>query len=107
MSEEIIEGYRLSPAQKRLWQQMNQHGASAFRSAVRVSVRGSLDQSLLQKAWLRLATRHEVLRTTFSSAPGLDFPLQVIGGTESKDAWQVRVHENEVEVVTNAMLADG
>ena len=54
MSEEIIEGFRLSPAQQRLWQQMNQHGASAFRSAVRISVRGALDHALLQKAWLRL-----------------------------------------------------
>ena len=78
MSEEIIEGFRLSPAQQRLWQQMSQHGAAAFYSTVRVSVRGALDQALLQKAWLRLLNRHEVLRTTFSSAPGLDLPLQVI-----------------------------
>jgi len=110
MSEEIIEGFRLSPAQKRLWRQMHEHGASAFRSAVRVSVRGPLDQALLHEAWLRVATRHEVLRTTFSSAPGLDFPLQVIGSTE-QDGWQLRIQEkgelqSEVEVVTSAMLAD-
>src|SRR4051794_34183348 len=106
MSEEIIEGFRLSPAQQRLWQQMNQHGAAAFHSAIRVSVRGSLDQALLQQAWLRLVQRHEVLRTTFSSAPGLELPLQVIGSAEAKDGWQVRIRESEVEITAGAMLAD-
>jgi len=106
MSEEIIEGFRLSPAQQRLWQQMNQHGAAAFHSAIRVSVRGSLDQALLQQAWLRLVQRHEVLRTTFSSAPGLELPLQVIGSAAAKDGWQVRIRESEVEITAGAMLAD-
>ena len=53
--------------------------------------------------------RHEVLRTTFSSAPGLDFPLQVIGSAEQATV-QVREKgelQSEVEVVTSAMLADG
>ncbi|HKP83852.1 MAG TPA: amino acid adenylation domain-containing protein, partial [Pyrinomonadaceae bacterium] len=123
MSEEIIEGFRLSPAQQRLWQQMNRYGASAFRSAVRISVRGPLDRGVLRRAWLQLATRHEVLRTTFSSTPGLDLPVQVIGDADepasdhamvcggARDGWQVRVQErgdleSEVEVVTSAMLAD-
>ncbi|HEU4873374.1 MAG TPA: condensation domain-containing protein, partial [Pyrinomonadaceae bacterium] len=123
MFEEIIEGFRLSPAQQRLWQQMNRYGASAFRSAVRISVRGPLDRNVLRRAWLQLANRHEVIRTTFSSAPGLDLPVQVVGVAdepaldlamvcgEARDGWQVRVQEkgdlqSEVEVVTNAMLAD-
>ena len=108
MSEEIIEGFRLSPTQKRLWRQMDQHGASAFRSAVRILVRGKFDHALLQKAWQRLVDRHEVLRTTFSSAPGLDFPLQVIGSAEQATV-QVREKgelQSEVEVVTSVMLAD-
>src|SRR6185295_8554341 len=124
MFEEIIEGFRLSPAQQRLWQQMNRHGAAAFRSAVRISVRGPLDRGVLRRAWLQLATRHEVLRTTFSSMPGMDLPVQVIGVAdepaldhtmvcgEARDGWQVRVQErgdlqSQVEVVTSAMLADG
>jgi amino acid adenylation domain-containing protein/FkbM family methyltransferase len=109
MSEEIIEGYRLSPAQKRLWRQMDQYGASAFRSVVRISVRGQLDHALLHKAWQRLVERHEVLRTTFSSAPGLDFPLQVIGSTQQAtlQVREISEQQSEVEVLTSAMLADG
>ncbi|HEX7773173.1 MAG TPA: hypothetical protein VF435_12180, partial [Pyrinomonadaceae bacterium] len=124
MFEEVIEGFRLSPTQQRLWQQMNRHGASAFRSAVRISVRGPLDRGVLRRAWFQLATRHEVLRTTFGSSPGLDLPVQVIGVAdepsldhtivcgEARDGWQVQVQdrgdlETEVEVVTSAMLADG
>src|SRR5688572_20912252 len=123
MFEEIIEGFRLSPTQQRLWRQMNRHGALAFGSAVRISVRGPLDRGVLRRAWLQLATRHEVLRTTFSSAPGLDLPVQVVGVAdepsldhammcgEAREGWQVRVQErgelqSEVEVVTSAMLAD-
>src|ERR1041384_1777559 len=107
MSEEIIEGFRLSPAQQRLWQQMNQHGAAAFQSAIRIQVSGPLDQALLQQAWLRLVQRHEVLRTTFTSAPGLDLPLQVIGSAAAKDGWELRVRESgELEITAGAMLAD-
>jgi len=107
MSEEIIEGFRLSPAQQRLWQQMNQHSAAAFHSAIRIKVSGPLDQARLQQAWLRLVQRHEVLRTTFSSAPGLDLPLQVIGSAAAKDGWALRVRESgELEITTGAMLAD-
>ena len=79
MSEEMIEGYRLSPQQQRLWQLMLNHGPAAFRSTLRLSLRGSLDHALLHRAWLDMAARHEALRTTFRSAPGLDLPVQVIG----------------------------
>ena len=137
MSEEMIEGYRLSPQQQRLWQLMLNHGPAAFRSTLRLSLRGSLDHALLHRAWLDMAARHEALRTTFRCAPGLDLPVQVIGsaeqsaleyarvegtGTEVRAegerwgeegaGWRVIVQaggagESEVEVEVSALLGDG
>lgn len=78
-SEEIIEGYRLSPQQRRGWEWMRCAGSGAFRSSVAVSVKGRVDAAVLRDAWGKVVARHEALRTSFRFVPGLDFPVQVIG----------------------------
>jgi len=76
-SEEIIEGYRLSPQQRRLWQWMGCAGA-AFHSSVALTVNGRVDALRLRDAWNKVVGRHEAMRTSFRFVPGLDFPVQVI-----------------------------
>jgi amino acid adenylation domain-containing protein/FkbM family methyltransferase len=71
-----IEGFRLSPQQRRLGSLPN--GASpAFRVTAAVRLRGG-DPERLRAALRRAAGRSEILRTVFQALPGMDLPLQGI-----------------------------
>jgi amino acid adenylation domain-containing protein/non-ribosomal peptide synthase protein (TIGR01720 family) len=70
--------YPLSPAQ----QGMLFHSLYAPHSAVYVgqltlTLKGNLDKSALERAWLQVVNRHTALRSTFAWE-GLDEPLQVV-----------------------------
>ncbi len=81
MSEEITQGYRLSPQQKHLWLLQR---ASAFWSRCAVRVSGPLDLERLERAVKWVVEQHEILRTTFPLLPGMTLPAQVIH-EESRD----------------------
>jgi amino acid adenylation domain-containing protein len=72
-----IEGFDLSPQQRRIWV-LARHGGGAFRSWCVVSIRGPLSRAELQAALGRIVERHEVLRTSFRSLPGLPTGVQVV-----------------------------
>ena len=74
MSQEMIEGYRLSPQQRHLWTQ-----PLSDRSAVcAVQIKGELDIAALRRAIHHVVSQHEILRTTFKLLPGMMIPVQVI-----------------------------
>src|SRR5215208_6733419 len=80
MYEETINGYRLSPQQERLWRLLaDTQTPHPFRSACAAEVVGSLDVQRLARALTLACRRHESLRTSFETLPGLDLPLQVVG----------------------------
>ena len=86
MSRETVDGFRLSPTQRRLWGLMGQEDAGPFRVQAFVSLDGALDRELLADALARLVARHEILRTTFQRLPGMEAPLQVIAeALETRD----------------------
>ncbi|HYO62152.1 MAG TPA: amino acid adenylation domain-containing protein [Pyrinomonadaceae bacterium] len=72
-----VEGFRLSPQQRALWQLRREGGAGAALCAVRLE--GALGRGRLQKALRRVVERHEILRTTFPAAAGFRLPVQVVG----------------------------
>jgi amino acid adenylation domain-containing protein/non-ribosomal peptide synthase protein (TIGR01720 family) len=74
MSQEIIEGYRLSPQQKRLWL-LRQSDRTAL-CAVRID--GELKVESLEQAVRQVVSKQESLRTTFKLLPGMTIPVQVI-----------------------------
>ena len=75
MSQEI-EGYPLSPQQRRMWSLNEMRAFERARAVIHLS--GNLDRKRLQDAWELVVARHEILRTRFVTLPGLS-PLQVIG----------------------------
>ncbi|MET0623231.1 MAG: amino acid adenylation domain-containing protein [Pyrinomonadaceae bacterium] len=77
MTQEILEGFRLSPQQRRLW--LWQRGGHAYHAACAVRLEGRLDTPALREAVARLVARHEILRTTFDWLPGMKLPVQVVG----------------------------
>jgi amino acid adenylation domain-containing protein/non-ribosomal peptide synthase protein (TIGR01720 family) len=80
MASQPVKGYRVSPQQRRLWL-LAQQSPSAYRLCASLDLAGALDATALRRALLRVASRHEALRTSFARRPGMRFPLQVVGGS--------------------------
>lgn len=87
MQEGVIEGFRLSPQQRRLWL-LQRRGATCCGQCA-ISLEGNLNRKALSEALRRIVSRHEILRTSFHSLSGMDFPLQVISETASISSTEV------------------
>ena len=74
-----IEGFRLSPQQKRLWVLQQAEGFRPRRASCAVTIRGALDAGKLERAIRTVIAGHEILRTSFPLLPGMSVPVQVIG----------------------------
>ncbi len=74
MSQEMIQGYGLSPEQRRLWGL----GLADRCALCVVQIVGELDVENLQRAIRQVVSQHEVLRTTFKLLPAMTIPVQVI-----------------------------
>jgi hypothetical protein len=73
---EVVQGFRLSPQQRRVW--LLQRDSRAYWSQCAISIDGPLDILVLKDAIHRLVERHEILRTTFECLPGMKVPVQVV-----------------------------
>lgn len=89
MDQAVIEGFRLSPQQRRLWQ-LGREQAGAAQAVLRLD--GDVDGSALRRTLQATVARHEILRTTFSTLPGMDLPLQVIGHEPRFDFREIAPH---------------
>ena len=78
VEKEIIEGYRLSPPQRRLWLLQQRESALPFRVQCAVRIEGLLDEGLMRVAVQNVVDRHAILRTSFRAPDGDTVPLQVI-----------------------------
>ncbi|MDQ3258879.1 MAG: condensation domain-containing protein, partial [Acidobacteriota bacterium] len=95
MQREVIEGFRLSPQQKYLWQL--QQGSPAYRAQCAVLLRGVLRPDNLQKALSAVVERHEIFRTTYRCLPGMAIPLQVVADTGTPVWSDVDLRESEAQ----------
>jgi amino acid adenylation domain-containing protein/FkbM family methyltransferase len=77
-----LEGFRLSPQQRRLWAERRRHGDGWQKTIAAATVDGDLAPAVLRAAVEELVGRHEILRTRFLTPPGSTQPLQVIGGPD-------------------------
>jgi amino acid adenylation domain-containing protein len=77
MQDATIQGFRLSPQQRHVWQ-LQQTGDLAYRVWTAVSIDGPLEIDALEAAVQAVVTQHEILRTTFHHISGMEYPLQVI-----------------------------
>jgi amino acid adenylation domain-containing protein/non-ribosomal peptide synthase protein (TIGR01720 family) len=71
-----IEGFRLSPQQRRVWKL--QAASRAFNARCLVAVEGELRREALAAALARVVARHEIFRTAYHCQPGIGTPIQVI-----------------------------
>jgi hypothetical protein len=78
MQPTTLEGFRLSPQQKRIWQLLDGETSGPYNAACQVVVEGKLESGLLQIALQRLIARYEILRTHFTLLNSSSLPLQMI-----------------------------
>ena len=78
VSQETIQGYRLSPQQKRLWQLHECDPKQPYLVRCLIEIEGELDESRLQGALNHVVKQHEILRSSFQLLPGMTIPVQVI-----------------------------
>nr|MBA3712216.1 non-ribosomal peptide synthetase [Pyrinomonadaceae bacterium] len=95
MQREVIEGFRLSPQQKHLWQL--QQGSPAYRAQCAVLLKGVLRPENLQKALSEVVERHEIFRTTYRCLPGMAIPLQVVAETVTPVWSVIDLRESEAQ----------
>nr|QEO74519.1 condensation domain-containing protein [uncultured bacterium] len=76
MQQEVIQGFRLSPQQKRLWLLEGNRATSLARCAV--CLEGALDAARLQEAAHLVVAGHEILRTNFRRPAGVKLPVQIV-----------------------------
>src|SRR5262249_18760629 len=76
MQQEVLNGFRLSPQQKRLW--LSQQAGQPHCAQLSILIEGLLDKEALNETVRQLSARHEILRTGFECLPGMRWPVQVI-----------------------------
>ena len=72
-----LQGSPLSPQQARLWSW--QKKSFMHRTLCAVQIQGTLAKERLKIAIECVIERHEILRTTFYTLPGMDVPVQIVG----------------------------
>src|SRR5271169_175183 len=86
MSNQTVEGFRLSTQQERIWS-LQSGTVAPFWVECEIAIEGPLDAEKLHAEIRRIVQRHEILRTVFHRQTGLKAPFQVI--LESLDfSWQ-------------------
>jgi len=98
--QQQIEGFRLSPQQRRIWRVQDPSRPLCTQGVIRID--GTLDRERLRRALDAVVDRHEILRIRYSLLPGMELPIQVI---EDPTASPLRVREEEAEV-DEALLAE-
>ncbi|WP_414542082.1 amino acid adenylation domain-containing protein [Nostoc sp. CCY0012] len=74
-----IEGFQISPQQKRLWLLQQENNHQPYRVQCAVSVEGTIEYKILEKAIHHVWAKYEILRTSFPTLTEMAVPLQVIG----------------------------
>ncbi|WDD36951.1 amino acid adenylation domain-containing protein (plasmid) [Nostoc sp. UHCC 0926] len=80
-----INGFRLSPHQKRLW--LLQEDSSAYLTQGTVLIQGNLQLEFLKAALQQVVKRHEILRTNLCRLPSVKTPVMVVVNS-SPPLWQ-------------------
>jgi amino acid adenylation domain-containing protein len=78
MPDGTIQGFSLSPQQRRAWRASRGAPAATWRASLVLRVRGPFPAESVLLALERALARHEILRTSFQCLPGTSVPVQVV-----------------------------
>jgi len=105
LQDKVIQGFRLSPHQKRLWHL--QQDSLAYRVQGAIILAGNLDREVLKAALQQVIHKHEILRTSFRRPQGVRTPIQVIADTAIPLWREVNLSDRDPQQVDiTAILAE-
>ncbi len=78
MQTDVIEGFRLSPQQSRLWSLQTADRGLPYHAQCAILIEGPLDPRLLKAAVRSVFDRHEILRTSIRYEAGVALPVQTV-----------------------------
>jgi amino acid adenylation domain-containing protein len=80
-----INGFRLSPQQKRAW--LLQQNGQSHQMQCAILLEGDLRKEGLRSALQDVVDRYEIFRTVFRRLPGMEIPVQIVAKMDSP-SWQ-------------------
>jgi amino acid adenylation domain-containing protein/non-ribosomal peptide synthase protein (TIGR01720 family) len=86
-----IEGFQISPQQKRLWLLSEQGKSQSYRVQCEILIEGNISYSSLEEALREVINRIEIFRTSFQTLQGMTIPLQVI-----KESGDLEIQYNDL-----------
>lgn len=89
VSEGTLEGYGLSPQQRRLWERQELAPKTGLSATLVVDVHGPLLTAELVSALEALIARHEILHSAFRVLPDTSIPVQLIVEPPALDLQEV------------------
>jgi amino acid adenylation domain-containing protein len=78
--QSVVEGFRPSLVQRRLWSLSQTGDPSAYHVSCALLIEGAVELGRLQQTIAHSVDAHESLRTVFSLLPNTNTPMQIIAG---------------------------
>lgn len=78
MQSLTIEGFQISPQQKRVCLLQEGEKKQPYRVIGKVMIEGEVDRDILEIACQKVVDKYEILRTNFHTLKGMTIPLQVV-----------------------------
>ena len=104
--KEVIEGFRPSPQQKRVWTLQERESNSPYRVSCAIQIDGPIeDPRGLKPVLENLFAQHDILHTAYRRLPGVDLPLQVVNGA-SPELWAEDVDLQGLDEVEQAQRVE-
>lgn len=88
MPTSTLQGFQLSPQQRRLW--LLQQNDSVYLTQGAIAIQGNLQPARLKQVMEQIVARHQILRTNFRRLPGVKLPVMTI----SDRAGSAQPHRN-------------
>jgi amino acid adenylation domain-containing protein len=105
MQNATIQGFQISPQQKRLWGLQQLDSIQAYQVKSYLSIEGFLNVEILKASLQKIVNRHEILRTHFRCLPGMTIPLQVISDSSTIKWHSIDLSSSNIQEQKNQLEA--